>query len=524
MATPTNTNLTNLKSLMQIPVVKQLIMLLGIAGSVTLGIVLFMSIQEPLYQPLDYQINSQNMAAIVDTLQKAGVQYKINNDEGIIYVAAKDIQNAKIKLSAAGIAKDDGFNFSYLNEQTGIGNSQFLENARYIRALESDLSRTISAIEGVSSARVHIAIPQNTVFADENGKPTASVVLSMAPGLMSDKEKIRAIVQVVASSVPGLDPKDVAITDQYGHYLSGLMNEDALFSAEQLNYQNSIQNYYEKRVESMIMPILGENKVSVRVHADIDFTRQEEAKEEYNPDQKVVRSEQSITQTSGSSAASGPPGSLSNSPPSQDSGSDNKSSSSAGTQSKSESTKNYELGKSVSYKKSNYPKVNSLSVAVVVDNQMVEDPKTRKMVSKPVDAETIKKITELVKASIGFDEKRGDNVTVVNSSFNIPKMKIEEQSIQIWNQPWFWDLIKKLIGIGVGLYILMTLLKHLKRYMNVTMQEAPQPVKLIDEGDGTHVTPEMMQLKQEQINRLRELANMEPNRVAIIIKNWIGKQ
>lgn len=187
--TKNNKYLGSLSAIFLAPAVRQLVFLLGIAGGVTLGIFIYMSIQEPTYQPLNYQISQQNIASITDTLDKAGIPYKINEQDGVLFVPVKDVQQARIKLSAAGIAKDDHFNFSYLNEQNTIGSSQFQENARYLRALESDLSKTISEIEGISAARVHIAIPQNNIFADENQRPTASIVVNMAPGLSSDKEK-----------------------------------------------------------------------------------------------------------------------------------------------------------------------------------------------------------------------------------------------------------------------------------------------------------------------------------------------
>lgn len=524
ISTANNKYLANAKAILQTQAAKQLIFLLGIAAGVTLGITLYMSILEPTYRPLDYQINQQNMASIVDTLDKAGVQYKINDQDGVVYVAAKDLQLAKLKLSAAGIAKDDSFNFSYLNDQANIGSSQFLENARYIRALESDLSKTISAIEGVSLARVHIAIPQNNVFADENQRPTASVVINAAPGFSSDKEKVRAIVQIVASSVPGLDPKDVAITDQYGHFLSNMLGQDAIYNAEQLNYQNNIQNYYEKRIESMVSPLLGDNKVNVRVYANIDFTQREEAQEQYDPNQRVVRSEQSVSEQSSSGGASGPPGSLSNTPPETDSekGAAASAAQSGNGSGKSESVKNYEVGKSVIYKKSNYAKVSSLSVAVVVDNDMVLDTATNKYVAKPLSQDKINKITDLVKATIGYDEKRGDKVTVVNSSFS-PVKKEGANSIPLWEQLWFWDVVKKMVGILLGFTFLFILYRRLSSLMKTPPQRSGGFLGHEDK-DPNAVTPEMHELKQEQINRLKELANRDPNRVALIIKNWVGKQ
>src|SRR6185312_2030247 len=151
----------SVRSIFQSPAIRQLMFMVGVAVSVALGIVLYMSIQEPIYRPLDYQVTQQNMSSIVDTLDKADIQYKINDRDGIVLVPAKDIQAARMKLAAAGVARDNGFNYSYLNEQGNFGNSQFVENARYLRALETDLARTISSIEGVSAARVHIAVPRN---------------------------------------------------------------------------------------------------------------------------------------------------------------------------------------------------------------------------------------------------------------------------------------------------------------------------------------------------------------------------
>lgn len=517
--------LSSLRAVLSAPAVKQLVFLLGIAGGVTLGIFLYMSIQSPTYRPIDYQITQQNMASIVDTLDKAGIQYKINEQDGVLYVAASDLQQARIKLSAAGIAKDDSISFSYLNDQNSIGNSQFMENARYIRALESDLAKTISALEGISAARVHIAIPANNVFADENQRPTASIVVNMATGLSADKDKIRAIVQIVASSVPGLDPKDVAITDQYGHYLSGLLDQDSLYNAEQLNYQNSLQGYYEKRIESMISPLLGDNKVNVRVYADLDFTQQEEAQEQYDPDKKVIRSEQNMSEQNGGGGASGAPGALSNTPPEADAEKNASAPAGAGD-AKNQSIKNYEISKSVTYKKSARPKLNALSVAVVLDNEMVMDPDTHKLVAKPVSQDKINKITALVKATIGFDEKRGDKVTVVNSSFSNPTTDIVMAPIQFWNQPWFWDYLKKVIGISLGFIFLFILYKRLGAYMKTSVQSQRNVdlvARLKEDEDLKTMDNEVHQLKQEKLNKLKELASSDPQRVALIIKNWVGK-
>jgi len=511
----------NMISAFQAGTFKQLFFMVGVAVSVALGITLYMSISEPLYRPLDYQINQKNMSAIVDTLEKAKIKYRLDERNGLILVPAGDIELARLKLSAAGVPKDDGFNYSFLNEQNSFSNSQFLENARYLRALENELSKTISSIEGVSGARVHIAIPRNNVFADENNKVTASVVLNVSPGFASNKEKIRSIIQIIADSVPGLDPRDIAITNQYGHFLSDGMDQNSIYSAAQLSYQNNIQNYYEKRIESMIIPLLGENKVIVRVNAAIDFTQNEQAQEEYDPNKSVLISEQSNTEQNETSGASGPPGSLSNSPPE---GGNKNAGQASGGQKRSQHTKNYNVSKYVTYKKMNVAQIKNISVAVVVDNEAVLDPKTNKMTSKPIDQERLNKITSLVKTVIGYDEKRGDKVTVVNSVYSQIKQDIPDAKPQLWENPWFWDIAKKIIGIVLGFVFLFILYRKLSQYASTMHQVKPKSAFVPDEdNEEENSINRMHKLKKDGITQLKQLAETEPNKIALIIKNWVRK-
>lgn len=520
--------LQNIFLIAKTPAFKQLTFMIGVVLSVAAGIYLYSAIQDPLYKPLDYKITDKNAGTIADVLDKARIQYKINDTSGVLMVAAKDAQLAKYKLSSAGIQKDDNLTFSYLNDQNSIGESQFIENARYLRALEGDLVKTIVAIDGISAAKVHIAMPNSNVFADERGRPTASVFITVSNGLIADKEKVRSIIQIVASSVPGLDPKDVAITDQYGHYLSSMLTEDTMQSVEHMNYQNNIQNYYEKRIESLINPLIGENKVSVRVYADIDFTHQEEANEKYDPNEKVIRSEQTSSEEVGSSSGGGPSGALANTPPSGgDEGDSGKGQ--VSSQGRSQSIKNYELSKSVTYKKTNSAKIKTISVAVVLDNNNLLDPKTGKSITQPVSKEMITKITDLIKATIGYDEKRGDVVTVVNSAFNIAKDTSPVPVVHFWTEAWFWDLAKQGASILFGFIVFVLLYKKLSKYASsipdirvnsgsAAMTAAGMQVN--EEG----ISPEMKQLKQEQINQLKEIASKDPNRVALVLKNWVSEK
>lgn len=528
METSLDSIIDAIKTIFNFDIVRRLFFLAGIAASVALGVNLYQWIEEPMYRPLPYNVNDQNLSAIVETLEKADIPYKINEKNGSVSVPSDDLNLAKIKLSSAGIQKEEGFSYSFLNDPNKLGTSQFIESARYLRALEADLARTIRAIQGISSAKVHIAIPQNNIFADENAKTTASVIVNITPGYEGDKEKIRAIIQLVAASVPELDPTNVAITDQYGHYLSSIISQDSILNQEQLTYQNNMQRYYENRIKMLITPITGENKTSINVNANIDFTQKEEAKEEYSPDQKTIRSEQSVTESSGGASSGGVPGALSNQPPTGTAPTTGDNPPPAGPtsssgQSRSESTKNYEVSKSTRYVKASAPVIKNISVAIVLDDESQYNEKTKKTTRIPISKEKIAKITELVKSTIGYNKERGDQVTVINSGF-IPN-KIEElPEIPLWQQPWFWEWVKRITGILIGFIFLFIIYRKIApelrpgaRKANTT--EAAGTVS----KDGFPVTAEMIRLKNEQISILKDLASKDPNKVASILKKWVTK-
>lgn len=504
-----------IKSIVDFDVMRRLFFLSGIAMSVAIGLGIHQWTQEPLYSPLDFRLNDKNFPTVIETLEKANIKYKLNETNGMISVPATDVNMARIRLSSAGVLNSDPVNYAFLNEKNKLGSSQFLENTRYLRALEDDLSKTIGSIQGISSAIVHIAKPQSNIFANENAKTTASIIINTTPGYDGDKEKIRAIIQLVAASVPELDPVNVAITDQYGHYLSSMTNTDYLHNQEQLTYQTNLENNYEKRIQSLIFPILGQNKASINVNAEIDFTQQEEAKEAFDPTQNAIRSEQTVKEDNTTTAAAGVPGSLSSQPPT------NAQPSPTGGQSRSESVKNYELGKSTTYVKSDTPKIKRVSVAVVLDNDMVYDPKTKQMVSKPIEKEKLDKITELVRSSIGYNKSRGDVVTVINSGFIQNKVE-NDRGTPLWDQPWFWDLVKKSFGIILGFVFLFVIYRKIapeltrkKNGVQALGHESPEKQSLI--------SAEMMRLKDEQIQILKDLVLKDPNKVVGVIKKWVAK-
>lgn len=509
-----------IKSIFSFNVVRRIFFLASIAASVAVGFGLYEWIQKPIYRPLPYFIDGNNLQSIIQVLDKNHIDYQLNESSHSISVPVTKIQNAKLSLARAGISNDKGFSFSYLNTESKIGGSQFLENARYTRALESDLAKTISDIQGVHAAKVHLAIPQNNIFADENRKPSASVIVHFTPGYENDKEKIRAIIQLIAASVPELDPSKVMITDQYGHDLSAALYSEAFLSHEHFDYQNNLQHYYENKIRSLITPIIGANKASISVNVNLDFTQQEEAREEFDPAQTTVRSEQTINESNGGTGALGVPGALSNLPPTNDNQANQNPQQTPSGQHRTESVKNYEISKSMHYIKRISPKIKDISVAVVVDNEQQFDKEANENIVTPLSKEKLQKLTDLVKSAIGFNQKRGDLVTIVNSSF-IPEKIIRPDKKALWQEPWFWEWGKRAVGILLGFVFLFLMYRKFSKDLGI--KRPSYPPAILSSGNDSHITPEMMALKEEQLKIIKELVAKEPTKVAGVIKKWIAK-
>ena len=420
-----------------LPFVRQILLMVGLALSVALGVTVVSWLQEPNFRPFLSQLSSKDMAKVVDTLQQSGIEYKINERDGGVYVPGNKIHEARMKLASAGVSDAPASGFASLQNGSSIGTSRFMENARYRHALETELARTISGMQGIKSSRVHLALPRQSAFINEKSKPSASVFVNVSQSQL-EKGQVGAVVQLVASSIAGLNPADVTVTDQYGRLLTSKHGDQIALSKQQFQYQQSIQSYYEKQIASMIGPLLGPNKVRVRVFANMDFTHQEQTKEEFNPDKKTLRSEQTIEEKTAAGKGGGKPGAASNNKPAGG-GADKK----ADGNSRSQAIRNYEIGKTISYVKNPVGALKNLSVAVVVDNDTKKDGQSGKVTSTPLSKEKLAKIDNLVKTAIGFNGERGDKVSVVNSAFAPPPTIEALPPLAFYQQPWFWDLVKK---------------------------------------------------------------------------------
>lgn len=524
-----------------LPVVRQMGLLVGLAASIAIGIAIVLWAQAPDYSVLFSSISAKDSNEVVQVLQRIGVKYKLDLSSGSILVDNDSVQQARIELAAEGYPKSSGVGFELLQKDESIGTSTFLQNARYHRAKEEELARTINTIAAVKNSRVHLALPKDTVFIRDQKKARASVMLELAAGLSLPKRHIVAITHLVASSISDLSVDDVTIVDSSGNLLTNNNELDDLNITEtQFAYTHKLEQYYIQRIENILVPIAGKNKVRAQVVADIDFTRSESTSESFMPDPAAVRSEQRFEEQSvGSNANAGIPGALSNQPPvagtapektgqaGQQQNAQVKSQSPSKNQRRS--TLNYELDRTINHTKKSPTTLRRISVAVVIDDKATVGKKGKVTRVKYTEAE-LAQITQLVREAVGFNNLRGDSVNVINSSFvNESALEILPE-IPMWEQSWFWSIVKQsLAGLAVLFLIFGVLKPTVRSLANYHPAAAPKEGEL-GEDQLTLTGPEgtalldKMPLYENDLVAAKTLASQEPKRVAQVVKDWISDE
>ncbi len=518
---------------------RKLLLMVGLAAAIALLAGLWMWSQTPDYRVLFSNLSDRDGGTILESLQKMNVPYKIAEGGGSILVPANQVYDVRLRLASQGLPRGGGVGFE-LMENEKLGTSQFLEQVNYQRALEGELARSIQSLSAVQAARVHLAIPQPSVFVREQQKPSASVVLGLYPGRVLDPGQVNGIVHLVASSVPDLSAQNVTIVDQSGNMLSPLdrgMTIGGLDSG-QLRYLHQVEHSYARRIESILSPITGESNVRAQVTADLDFAQTEQTAEIYKPNttpaDATMRSQQSVeTIGSGGQPATGVPGALSNQPPGAASAPLTAASGAAvqgtaggapGAEVHKESTINYEVDKTIRHVRQPVGTVKRLSVAVVVNFKRVAG-KNGKVSYKPWSSQEIEQINNLVKEAMGYNPQRGDSLKVVNAFFT-PGIA-EAEVAPAWKAPeniaLVKDILKNLLIVGVALFLVFSILRPLLREL--------APVRLepsLESGGGAppetaeeDVAKLLAAGYQENLKVAKELAKREPMIVANVVKEWV---
>src|SRR5665213_929704 len=244
---------------------RPVLLLLGIAAAVAVGITVVLWWKGPDWSLLYGSLSDADESSVVQALQTAGIQYKLDEGSGAVLVPAERVHDARLQLAAQGLpaGKTDGF--ALISKDPGFGVSQFMENARYQYALEAELAQTISSLQAVKAARVQLALPQQSAFVSDRRAASASVLLQLRPGRRLEPEQVSAIVHLVASSVPELDSDKVTVVDQEGHLLSSPKSADGAIASEQFDTEHRIEDNYAQHIEELLTPLVGDGRVHAQV-------------------------------------------------------------------------------------------------------------------------------------------------------------------------------------------------------------------------------------------------------------------
>ncbi|MES9821974.1 MAG: flagellar basal-body MS-ring/collar protein FliF [Candidatus Thiodiazotropha sp.] len=315
-ATETNTEIQVKHRLQNNPTLRVIAVMVGFAASVALGVAVVLWTQKPSYSPLYGNLAHKDAVEMAQALQQAGIKYEIDQSNGIIMVPSSDLQEARMKLAGQGLPQSGSAGFELMQEDTGFSTSRLVESARYQRAIEGELARTIMTLTSVESARVHLANPKQSVFVRKRKFPSASVVLKLYSGRNLEKGQVDAITHLAASSVPELDVSKVTVVDHKGRLLSSKDDTREMgLTTSQFEYTRELESHYKQRIEDILSPMVGRENLRAEVTADVDFTYIEKTQEYFNPDATALRSEQLNEQSSLLNEVQGVPGALSNQPP-----------------------------------------------------------------------------------------------------------------------------------------------------------------------------------------------------------------
>lgn len=430
-------------------------------------VVLSLQTGRPDFEVLFSKLASEDMGEIVVKLKEKKVNYKVTAGGTAILVPSKDVFELRIQLASVGIPRGSGVGFEIFDKTT-LGMTEFVQKLNLRRAITGELTRTITSLDTVESARVHIAAPEKSIFLEEKKETTASVVLKLRGQITQGQ--VQGIVHLVASSVEGLSPEGVTIVDIRGNILAGgkEQNTVAQLSLNQFSFQQNIEKTLENRIKTMLGDVLGPEKISAKVSVDMDFKQTEETEEIFDPESQVIRSEQRNEETNvGASSPGGIVGATANLPGGQEI---QTASTTPSRRQKSDETINYEINKIVKHTISPVGEIRKLSIAVMVDGTYDKDNKYI-----PRKASEILQYQRIVERAVGYDEERGDKIEVLNVAFDISQIEEEKKGLEKAEKTQLWVSIGRYVATTIFVILLFVMLiKPLIAWLKTSTAEMPQ--------------------------------------------------
>lgn len=468
-------------------------------------------VQMPRYRTLFSQLESSDAGGVVEYLKEQKIPYRVS--EGAIEVPADQVYEVRMALASKGIPQGGGVGYELFDQQT-LGMTDFVQRLGYQRALQGELARTIGELSAVERARVHLALPERSLFVSEERPPTASVVLRLRPGRSLTDEQVAGVVNLVAASVEGLAPAHVTVVDTTGRVLTKPPAEESERQPAQAmhGHQRQMEDQYVDRIESMLERVLGPGHAVARVTAELDLSRIEETLESFDPDRAVVRNERRSSEKSIDAAAAGVPGvtaTLTNE------GEKTTGDGQGPRSEREDATLSYEISKTTSHRTESMGGLKKLSIAVLVDG-VSSGKEGTEFVPRP--AEELDGYEELIKRAVGFDDKRGDQIEVVSAPFQMASpVDVGDPSLLERIGDWSDSLWR-----GAGLALVLVLgLAVVRPFLLAMASRAPLPevvpTAVVETEEEFALPP------PRQVNAgLLDIARQNPEQTAMVIKQWVG--
>jgi len=506
-----------------------------------------MRVTSPQMTTLFTDLSVEDSSSIIKELERQGIPFEMRNDGAILMVPKDKVTRLRMKLAEGGLPKGGGVGYEIFDKSETLGSTSFVQNINRLRALEGELARTIRAIDRIQAARVHLVLPERPLFSREAPEPSASIVLRVRGAL--EPQQVRAIRHLVASAVSGLKPQRVSIVDEAGQLLADGALADAgdgglTGDERRVNFEKRLRS----QVESIVSSVVGTGRARVQLSADFDYNKITQTSDTFDPEGRVLRSSQSREESSLSADNRDGQVTVNNELPGnqrQDA------TPTARDQSKkSEEINNYEISRVSKTEVTEAGRVNRISVAVLVDGIYAKNDRGE-TVYQPRDKEQLDRIAALVRSAIGFDQKRGDQVEVVNLKFADPPAAIPVNEpaglfgVLSFTKDDVMNLIEMVVVLLLGLVVVFMVVRPLvKRILSpdaaaALPTPAPAPTladssaqpnngqSLVPAGNATSQMIDVAQVQgqvhAQSVHRVGELADRNPSETVSIIRQWLSE-
>ncbi|AKA18230.1 flagellar basal-body MS-ring/collar protein FliF [Aeromonas hydrophila] len=532
-------------------VLRQITLILGLAICLAIAVFILLWGKEPDMRPLG-TYTTQELVKTLDYLDQQKILYQVDGKS--VLVSAENYSSIRLALTRAGLANatdttSDGEDI--LLKDSSFGVSQRMESERLKLSRERQLASAIEQFQNVAKAQVLLAIPKDNVFARNERKPSATVVLSLKGNALGQGE-VDSIVDMVASAVHGLEPTRVTVTDQNGRLLnSGSQDPVSAQTRKEFAMQQKQELEYKQKIDAILIPVLGADNYTAEVDLSLDFSQQEQTRKTYNPDLPAVRSEMTMEENSANGSNGGVPGALSNQPPAasnipqQATGPNAETTASSSGRSRKEATRNFELDTTVSHIRRQMGGIRRMTVSVAVDYK-ASTAADGKVTREPRTQPELDTLRRLLSGGLGFDVTRGDTLEVVAIPFNRPELESVAEA-PLYEQPWFWRAVRIAASVLVIIVLIVTVVRPmLKRLLypdakpegeldfdNHTVlggddelsllaaQAESEPVFGVRDG---HLKLPDLHRDEDLLKAVRALVANEPDLAAQVIKEWVANK